>query len=77
MYFDVAIETAQVIKGVFNLSQRALERFTTLYSSLWTACDLTSYSCTSKRTKSVEIKYRAKSRGLVAQVVIDTAGLKV
>lgn len=49
----------------------------TLYSSLWSATDVPSYSCISKRTKSVEIKYRTKSHGLVAHVVIDSTCLKV
>lgn len=36
-----------------------------------------SYSCISKRAKTVEIKYRAKSHGPVAHVLIDLTGLKV
>jgi len=36
-----------------------------------------SYSCISKRAKSVEIKCRAESYGPLAHVVIDTTGLKV
>ena len=35
------------------------------------------YSCSSKRAKTVEVKYRVPSRGTVAHVVIDSTGLKV
>ena len=36
-----------------------------------------SYSCISKRAKTVEVQYRLPSRGPVAHVVIDATGLKV
>ncbi len=35
------------------------------------------YSCISKRAKTVEIKYRRPSRGPVAHVVVDGTGLKI
>ena len=58
IYSDVAIETALVVKGVFNLLLRALEGFT---PSVFQLMDVTltspSYSCISKRAKTVNIKY--------------------
>jgi len=78
IYSDVAIETALVVKGVFNLSLRALEGFTnSVFQLMDVPLTSPSYSCISKRAKTVEIKYRAKSRGPVAHVVIDSTGLKV
>ena len=35
------------------------------------------YSCISKRAKTVEINYRAPSKGTVTHLVIDSTGLKV
>lgn len=78
IYSDVAIETALVVKGVFNLSLRALEGFTnSVFQLMDVPLSSPSYSCISKRAKTVEIKYRAPSRGAVAHVVIDSTGLKV
>ena len=78
IYSDVAIETALVVKGVFNLSLRALEGFTnSIFQLMDVPLTSPSYSCISKRAKSVEIKYRAKSHGPVSHVVIDSTGLKV
>jgi len=78
IYSDVAIETALVIKGVFNLSLRALEGFTnSIFQLMDVPLSSPSYSCISKRAKTVEVKYRAKSHGSVSHVVIDSTGLKV
>ncbi|WP_408738090.1 transposase [Vibrio owensii] len=35
------------------------------------------YTCISKRSKTVQIKYRNKSRGAIRHVAIDSTGLKV
>ncbi|PCS22819.1 Mobile element protein [Candidatus Enterovibrio escicola] len=35
------------------------------------------YTCISKRSKTVEVKYRLPSRGAIAHVIIDITGLKV
>ena len=76
IYSDVAIETALVVKGVFNLSLRALEGFTnSIFQLMDVPLSSPSYSCISKRAKTVEIKYRAKSHGPVSHVVIDSTGL--
>jgi hypothetical protein len=78
IYSDVAIETALVVKGVFNLSLRALEGFTnSVFHLMDVPLTSPSYNCISKRAKTVDIKYRAPSRGSVGHVVIDSTGLKV
>ena len=79
IYSDLAVETAQVVKGVFNLSLQALEGFTnSVFQLMDVPLTSPSYICISKRAKkSVEIKYRAKSHGPVAHVVINSTALKV
>lgn len=65
-------------KGVFKLPLRALEGF---INSLFVLMDVPltspSYSCISKRAKTVEVHYRSPSREPIAHVVIDATGLKV
>ncbi|WP_028025108.1 IS5 family transposase [Enterovibrio calviensis] len=77
-FSDVSIETALMIKGVFKLPLRALEGF---INSLFMLMDVPlkspSYSCISKRAKTVEVHYRSPSRGPIVHVVIDATGLKV
>lgn len=78
VFSDVAIETALVVKGVFNLSLRALEGFTnSVFKLANVPLTSPSYSCLSKRAKTIDIHYRATSRGPVSHVVIDSTGLKV
>lgn len=77
-FTDVAIETALMIKGVFKLPLRALQGFIdSIFSLMDVPLKSPSYSCISKRAKTVEIQYRLPSRGPVAHVVIDATGLKV
>ena len=35
------------------------------------------YTCISKRSKTVQVKYRNKSRGAIRHIAIDSTGLKV
>lgn len=77
-FTDVAIETALMIKGVFKLPLRALQGFIdSIFSLMDVPLKSPSYSCISKRAKTVEVQYRLPSRGPVAHVVIDATGLKV
>lgn len=73
-----AIETALMIKGIFKLPLRALQGF---LNSVFVLMDVPlkspSYSCISKRAKTVEVHYRLPSRGPIGHVVIDATGLKV
>ena len=77
-FSDVAIETALMIKGIFKLPLRALEGFiNSIFSLMKVPLASPSYSCISKRAKTVEVAYRSPSRGPVSHMVIDSTGLKV
>ncbi len=77
-YSDTAIETALMIKGIFSLPLRALQGFIDSIFELLDA-PLTSpdYTCISKRSKTVQVKYRNKSKGAIRHIAIDSTGLKV
>ncbi|MGL5336516.1 MAG: IS5 family transposase, partial [Enterovibrio sp.] len=77
-FSDTAIETALMLKGLFNLPLRALEGFLNSVFNLM-GVQLTSpgYSCISKRAKTVKVNYCSPSRGAINHVVIDATGLKV
>ncbi len=77
-YSDTAIETALMLKGTFSLPLRALQGFIDWIFELLDV-PLTSPDCTciSKRSKTVQIKYRNKSRVAIRHVAIDSTGLKV
>lgn len=77
-FTDSAIETALMIKGAFGLLLRSLEEFLNSIFKLMDAPLISpTYSCISKRAKTVEIKYRNPSRGAIAHIAIDSTGLKV
>lgn len=77
-YSDTAIETALMLKGLFHLPLRALEGFiNSLFKLMAVPLKSPDYSCISKRAKTVEINYRAPSKGTVTHLVIDSTGLKV
>ncbi|OOE43451.1 IS5 family transposase [Salinivibrio kushneri] len=77
-FTDGAIETALMVKGIFKLPLRALQGFLdSIFSLMDVPLKSPSYSCISKRAKTVEVNYRLPSRGPVAHVVIDATGLKV
>lgn len=77
-YSDRAIETALMLKELFNLTLRALEGFiNSLFKLMAESLKSPDYSCISKRAKTVEINYRAPSKGPVTHLVIDSTGLKV
>ena len=67
-----------MLKGVFKLSLRATEGF---INSLFRLMDVPlaapDYTCISKRTKTVVVKYRNRCQGPVAHLVLDSTGLKV
>ena len=75
---DVAIETALIVKGIFNLSLRALEGFlNSLFTLMSLSLKSSDYTSISKRAKTVNIKYRNPSRGSIRHVVVDATGQKV
>ena len=67
-----------MVKGIFNLSLRALEGF---LNSLFTLMNVPlispDYTSISKRAKTVNVQYRNPSRGPIAHVVVDATDLKV
>lgn len=67
-----------MIKGIFSLPLRALQGF---IDSIFKLMDvpLTSpdYTCISKRSKTVQVRYRNKSKGSIRHIAIDSTGLKV
>ncbi len=67
-----------MVKGIFKLPLRALQDFLdSIFGLMDVPLKSPSYSCISKRAKTVEVNYRLPSRGPVAHVVIDATGLKV
>ncbi|GAB1149832.1 MAG: hypothetical protein SwBeaBPW_41300 [Shewanella algae] len=67
-----------MLKGLFGLPQRALEGFiNSLFQLMALPQTSPSYSCISKRAKTVDIRYRLPSKGPVAHLVIDATGLKL
>jgi hypothetical protein len=77
-YSDTAIETALMLKGLFNLPFRALEYFINpLFYKINIPLSSSGYSCISKRVQTVDIKYRNPCRGPITHLVVDATGLKV
>lgn len=77
-YSDTAIETALMIKGIFSLPLRALQGFIdSIFGLLDVPLTSPDYTCISKRSKTVQVKYRNKSRGAIRHIAIDSTGLKV
>ncbi|MEZ8532492.1 IS5 family transposase [Vibrio cyclitrophicus] len=77
-YSDTAIETALMIKGIFSLLLRALQGFIdSIFELLEVPLTSPDYTCISKRSKTVQVKYRNKSRGAIRHIAIDSTGLKV
>ncbi|PCS21887.1 hypothetical protein BTN49_2352 [Candidatus Enterovibrio escicola] len=67
-----------MVKGISKLPLRGLKDF---LNSIFTLMNLSlrspTYTCISKHSKSIKVKYRLPSRGAVAHVLIDVTGLKV
>ncbi len=77
-YSDTEIETALMLKGIFSLPLRALQGFIdSIFELLDVPLTSPDYTCISKRSKTVQVKYRHKSRGAIRHITIDSAGLKV
>ncbi|MEZ8577603.1 IS5 family transposase [Vibrio splendidus] len=77
-YSDTAIETGLMIKGIFSLPLRALQGFIdSIFELLEVPLTPPDYTCISKRSKTVQVKYRNKSRGAIRHIAIDSTGLKV
>lgn len=63
-FSDTAIETALMLKGIFNLPLRALQGFTdSLFELMDVELRSPNYSRISKRVRTINAKYRPQSRG--------------
>ncbi|SAS32125.1 transposase [Klebsiella pneumoniae] len=77
-YSDLAITTVLVIKRVFRLTLRAAQGFIdSIFSLMGVPLRCPDYSSVSKRAKSVNVSFKASTRGEIAHLVIDSTGLKV
>lgn len=77
-YSDTAIETALMIKGIFSLPLRALQgSIDSIFKLLDVPLTSPDYTCISKRSKTVQVRYRNKSRRVIRHIAIDSTGLKV
>lgn len=77
-FSDTAIETALMIKGIFSLSLRALQGFIdSIFALMNLPLRSPDYTSISKRSKTVQVKYKNKSKGSVRHIAIDSTGLKV
>lgn len=77
-YSDTAIETALMIKGIFSLPLSALQGFIdSIFKLMDVPLSSPDYTCISKRSKTVQVQYRNKSRGCIQHIAIDATGLKV
>ena len=75
---DTAIETALMIKGIFSLPLRALQGFiNSIFALMNVPLRSPNYTSISKRSKTVQVKYKNKSKGSVRHIAIDSTGLKV
>lgn len=67
-----------MIKGIFSLPLRAFQGFIdSIFKLLDVPLISPDYTCISKRSKMVQVRYRNKSRGAIRHIAIDSTGLKV
>ncbi len=77
-YSDAAIETTLMIKGIFCLPLRAFQGFIdSIFKLMDVSLTSPDYTCISKRSKTVQVRYRNKSKGSIRHIAIDSTGLKV
>lgn len=77
-YSNTAIEITLMIRGNSPCHYVQCRASLTLFSSYLDVPLMSpDYTCLSKRSKTVQVKYRNKSRGAIRHIVIDSAGLKV
>ncbi|PCS23638.1 hypothetical protein BTN49_0607 [Candidatus Enterovibrio escicola] len=67
-----------MVKAIFKFPFRGLKIFLNSVFILMNVPMISpTYTCISKRLKTIKVKYRLPSRGAVAHVVIDATGLKI
>lgn len=77
-YSDCEIETAPMIKCVFSLPFRDLQGLIdSTFKLINVSLSSSDYTCISKSSKAVQVKYRNKFCGSVCHITIGSTGLKV
>ncbi|EEX30854.1 transposase [Vibrio coralliilyticus ATCC BAA-450] len=77
LFSDIAITTALMMKRVFSMPLRALQGFiNSVFQLAKVPLVCPHYTCISKRAKSVDVSFRAKTRGIIKHLAIDATGLK-
>ncbi|PCS21873.1 Mobile element protein [Candidatus Enterovibrio escicola] len=67
-----------MVKGIFKLLLHRLEGFlNSVFTLMSVPLKSLTYTCISKHSKTVKVKYPLPSLGVGAHVIIDTTGLKV
>lgn len=78
LFSDIAITTALMMKRVFSMPLRALQGFiNSVFQLAKVPLVCPHYTCISKRAKSVDVSFKAKTRGIIKHLAIDATGLKV
>lgn len=78
LYSDLAITTVLVIKRVFRLTLWVAQGFIdSIVALMKVPLRCPDYTSVSKRAKSVNVCFKAPTRGEIAHLVIDSTGLKV
>ncbi|MEZ9906704.1 transposase, partial [Vibrio breoganii] len=77
-YSDTAIESALMMKGIFSLPLRALQGFIdSIFELMEVPLTSLDYTCISKRSKTVQVKYRNRSRGAIRHIAIESGVFQV
>ncbi|POP41502.1 IS5/IS1182 family transposase [Superficieibacter electus] len=77
-YSDLAITTVLMIKRVFRLTLRAAQGFNdSIFALMGVPLRCPDFTSVSKRAKSVNVSFKAPTRGEIAHLVIESTGLKV
>ncbi len=78
IFLDIKIDTAVMVKGIFELPLRGLKGFlNSVFTLMNVLLKSSTYTCISKHSKTVEVKYRSPSLGAIVCGVIDATNLKV
>ncbi len=78
IFSDTKIETVLMVKGIFKLPLYGLEGFlNSVFTLMNVPLESPTYTCISKRSKIIEVKYPLPSRGAVSHIVIDATSLKL
>ncbi len=78
IFSDSAIETSLMMKGIFKLQLRGLYGFlNSVFTLMNVPLKYLTYTCISKRSKTIKVKYCLPSRGAVVHVIIDATNRKI